>query len=127
MLVVMTVRTVLKVPFAKAAPPPPPPCPSDVSAPLGFTATYAIDAPCQNSVLLKSVFQLSNKAVSYATSLKMSKHLHSLSEKLVTFSCFDDAVLFEKKQHMVAKLRRRRKNFLKRLRHPLGFLKNKHL
>ena len=31
MLVVMTVRTVLKVPFEKAAPPP---CPSDVPAPL---------------------------------------------------------------------------------------------
>ena len=33
MLVVMMIRTVLKVPFEKAAPPPPP-CPIDVSAPL---------------------------------------------------------------------------------------------
>ena len=33
MLVVITVRTVLKVPFEKAAPPP---CPFDVSAPLNI-------------------------------------------------------------------------------------------
>ena len=37
MLVVMTVRTVLKVPFGKAAPPP---CPSDVPAPLHEAAAY---------------------------------------------------------------------------------------
>ena len=36
MLVVMTVRTVLKVLFEKAAPPSP--CPSDVPAPLGATS-----------------------------------------------------------------------------------------
>ena len=65
-----------------------------------FTAPHAIEAPRRNSALLKSLLQLSNKAVSNAT----YQHLHSLSEEQITFSFFDDAILFETKQHVNAKL-----------------------
>jgi len=69
-----------------------------------FTAPDAIEAPRRDLALVKSLLQLSNKAVSDATSQKMSKHLWYLFEEEVALSIFDDAVSFETKQHMVTKL-----------------------
>ena len=59
----------------------------------------------------------------------MSKHLRYLFEQLVVFSFFDDAVSFETKQHIVAKLQNEddEQVFLKRPQYPLGFLKDKYL
>ena len=47
-----------------------------------FSASHAIEAPRRNLNILKSLFQLSYKAISFAT----SQHLYSFSEEL--FSCF---------------------------------------
>ena len=67
-------------------------------------APEAIDAPRRNLALLKSLLQLFNKIVFFATFQMMTKHQWYLSEELVARSFFDDAVSFETKQHLVAKL-----------------------
>ena len=92
-----------------------------------FTAPKAIQAPCRDLNLLKSLLQLFNKAVFFATSQKMIKHQWYLFEELVAHSFFDNAVSFETKQHMVAKLQNLddEQDLLKRPQHLFGFLKDK--
>jgi len=67
-----------------------------------FTAPDAIEVLHQDLALVKSLLQISNEAVSDATSQKMSKHLWYLFKELISLS-FDDAVSFETNQHMVTK------------------------
>jgi len=70
-----------------------------------FTAPDATEALRRDLALLKSLFQLSNKAVFDATFQKTSKHLCYLFEELDNLSFFDDAVSVETKQYMITKLR----------------------
>ena len=69
-----------------------------------FTAPKVIEALHQDLVLLKSVLQLFNKAVFYATSQKMSEDLNYCSEELIAFNFFDDSISFETKQNKISKL-----------------------
>ena len=57
----------------------------------------------------------------------MSKHLWYFAEELVALSFFDDAVSFETKQHIIAKLQDEddEQKFLKIPQHLLSFLKDK--
>ena len=59
----------------------------------------------------------------------MSKHLWYLSEELVALSFFDNAVSFETKQQIVAKLQDEddEQESIKRPQRPFGVLKDKYL
>ena len=57
-------------------------------------APEAIKAPRPKLALLKSLLQLFNKIVFFATFQMMTKHQCYLSEELVALSFFDNAVSF---------------------------------